>query len=273
MKKISILGCGWLGFPLAKKLLNNHFLVDGSTTSLSKINLLQNAGINAFQINLLEDKIEGEIENFLANTDILIIDIPPKLRGDAKENFVAKIQNLVPFIEKASVKKVIFISSTSVYSDTYLIENSTEDSALNPNTESGKQLLETENLLLKNKKFKTIIIRFGGLIGEDRNPVKFLSGKKNIENPDAPVNLIHQEDCISIIETLILINENNNQVWNEIYNAVYPFHPSRKEYYTEKAIEQNLEEPQFETSINSVGKIISSKKIQNILEYTFIRKI
>lgn len=33
MKTISILGCGWLGLPLAKKLVENQWIVNGSTTS------------------------------------------------------------------------------------------------------------------------------------------------------------------------------------------------------------------------------------------------
>jgi 3-hydroxyisobutyrate dehydrogenase-like beta-hydroxyacid dehydrogenase len=62
MKQISILGCGWLGSPLAKSLLEKGFSVNGSTTSLEKITVLEKAGISAFQINLFEDKIEGNID-------------------------------------------------------------------------------------------------------------------------------------------------------------------------------------------------------------------
>jgi nucleoside-diphosphate-sugar epimerase len=54
-----------------------------------------------------------------------------------------------------------------------------------------------------NSRFKTTILRFGGLIGEDRNPIRFLAGRENLENPDAPINLIHQTDCIGIILRII----------------------------------------------------------------------
>src|SRR4051812_59143 len=117
MKQISILGCGWLGLPLAKSLLEKGFSVKGSTTSLEKISILENNGIQAFQIELSEIEIKGEINSFLATSEILIIDIPPKLRGISSENFVQKIQNLIPFIEKSKIEKVVFISSTSVYTD------------------------------------------------------------------------------------------------------------------------------------------------------------
>jgi nucleoside-diphosphate-sugar epimerase len=262
MKKISILGCGWLGLPLAKSLIENEFSVKGSTTSSDKISVLQDAGIDAFQIEIGESQIKGTIDSFLENSEILIIDIPPKLRKEGSENFVKKIQNLIPFIEKSSVEKVIFISSTSVFAD----DNSVVTDATKPNSnsKSGKQLVEAEHLLQSNQNFKTTVIRFGGLIGNDRHPIHFLAGRTNIENPDAPINLIHQEDCIKIIERIIEMN-----YWNETFNAVAPFHPTRKGYYTQKALELNLPLPEFDEYKSSLGKTIVSNRLESVLSFKF----
>ena len=264
MTKISILGCGWLGFPLAKVLLENGFTVNGSTTSTEKISTLKNAGISPFLIELGEGSINGNVSEFLDESQVLIIDIPPKLRGTSTENFVAKIKNLIPFIEKSGIKKVLFVSSTSVYSD----ENKlvTEETIANPDTESGKQLIACEQLLQSNSQFETTVVRFGGLIGEDRNPIRFLAGRNNIENPNAPINLIHQEDCIGIILKIITSN-----CWGETFNAVAPFHPSREAYYTQKAKEYDLELPIFATSKPSIGKTILSDKLEKVLNYQFIK--
>lgn len=269
MTQISILGCGWLGLPLAKTLLENGFSVKGSTTSVEKLSVLENSGIQAFQIELSETKIQGEVDSFLENSKILIIDVPPKLRGSEKENFVSKIKNVIPFIVKSTVEKVLFISSTSVYGDTSTALSVTEETKLNPDTESGKQLVQVEQLLQSNLNFKTTILRFGGLIGEDRHPIKFLAGRKNIENPNAPINLIHQEDCIGII--LEILRQAPNDKWNrsETFNAVAPFHPSRKEYYTQKAIDFNLTLPEFNSENLTFGKTILSSKVENVLKYTF----
>ena len=268
MKKIAILGCGWLGLPLAKSLVDKGFSVKGSTTSEEKVSILNNFGISAFQIELTENYISGDISSFLEDSEILIIDIPPKLKGNNNENFVKKIENFVPFIEESSVENVIFISSTSVYPDLPLENNNqnvyTEETKAAPNLENGRQLVEVEHLLQNNTNFKTNVIRFGGLIGEDRQPVRSLSGNKMLQNPSAPINLIHQKDCIGIIETIIEKN-----AWNETFNAAAPFHPTRKEYYTQKAIELNLAAPQFETSEPNFGKTISSCKIDSILKYVF----
>ncbi|KAF2507439.1 NAD(P)H-binding protein [Flavobacterium foetidum] len=265
MTKISLLGCGWLGLPLAKSLIARGNSVKGSTTSENKLLILEKAGINPFLINVESDGIAGNIDDFLAESKIVIIDIPPKLRTEnsdsEKKIFVEKIKNLIPFIEKSAVEEVLFISSTSVYGDDNKLV--TEETVPNPETESGRQLLLAE-ALLQNKNFKTTILRFGGLIGEDRHPVKFLAGKENLENPDAPVNLIHQKDCINIIEEII-----NQSKWNEVFNAVAPFHPTREEYYTQKATERNLVLPKFSTQKSNIKKTISSEKIENVLDYTF----
>ena len=281
-RKISILGIGWLGFPLAKKLIEIGYEVKGSTTSESKLEILTSNNIQPFQIELSEKEIKGNIDAFLNDSEFLIIDIPPKLRNNPKEDFVEKIKLLIAEIEKSTVKKVLFVSSTSVYADTFPITKIDESSIPNSDSESGKQLLQTEKLLLSNKHFQTTILRFGGLIGEDRNPIKFLAGKTNIENPDAPINLIHQEDCIGIITELLNQVQNkkehgqsqsNNLLINSVFNAVTPHHPTRKEYFQQKAKNSNLALPIFAKNQESKGKIISSTKIETVLNYRFKKEI
>ena len=271
MTQISILGCGWLGLPLAKALLQNGFLVHGSTTSSEKLSVLENSGIRPFQITLESDSISGNIEAFLRGSKTLIIDFPPRLRGNTKDplnalgmSFVGKIETLIPFIEKSEIENVIFVSSTSVYGDDNSIV--TEETEPHPETESGNQLLHTEQLLQSNTNFKTTVLRFGGLIGEDRHPVHFLAGRTNIENPNAPINLIHQEDCIGIIIKIIEINS-----WGETVNGVAPCHPSRKEYYTQKAVELNLALPEFNYQLPTFGKIVLSSKVEKVLGYSFTK--
>jgi len=272
--KISILGCGWLGFPLAKKLIEIGFEVKGSTTSENKLDILKSNNIEPFLLKLSETKISESISEFLENSEILIIDIPPGLRKitdpETEKTFVAKIKKLIPSIENSTIEKVIFISSTSVYADTASISTVTEESILHPDTESGKQLVEVENLFLNNSHFTSTIIRFGGLIGEDRNPINMLAGKTNIANPEAPINLIHQEDCIGIICEMLNEVQHDN-VRNEVFNAVAPNHPTRKNYYTEKAKQLHLIAPLFNQNETNIGKIVSSEKVGKVLGYKFMK--
>jgi nucleoside-diphosphate-sugar epimerase len=263
---IAILGLGWLGVPLAQKLIEDGFYVKGSTTTETKIPNLKKLGVDAHWIKLTSAGIEGNVSAFLENCSQLIIDIPPQLRKSTSESFVEKMKILIPKIEKSTVKKVIFISSTSVFSDSNQIV--TDETLPDPDTESGKQLWETEELLHQNSFFQTTVIRFGGLIGKDRHPIYFLAGKKDLENPDAPINLIHQTDCVQIISIFLNSIENPKSI-----NAVAPQHPTRKDYYTQKALDLNLEPPIFKTNTESIGKRIDSRFLIKKLGYQFIEKI
>ena len=274
-EKIAILGCGWLGLQLAESLLSKGYEVKGSTTSESKLDLLKNAGISPFQIQLEAHQIIGTIEDFLKETDVLVIDIPPGLRREVSTSnemtFVNKVKTLIPFIEKSGIPKVIFVSSTSVYGDVFPIVEITEETKPNPDTESGKQLVIAEGLLQLNPHFKTTVIRFGGLLGDDRHPIKFLAGRTNVENPEAPVNMIEREDCIGIIEEIL--KQVQHDKWGETFNAVAPQHPTRKAYYHKKAELFHLPLPTFVENLASKGKIISSKKVETILGYSFQKEI
>ncbi len=251
---IGIIGCGWLGLPLAKYLVNHGYNVYGSTTSLDKLDQLKEFDIIPFHIRISENKIEGDVQGLLANVDILIVNVPPKLRGKGpKQNYVKKIELLHTHLKNTAVKKVIFISSTSVYGD--IDGKIDEDTTPKPSTESGKQLLQSENILLNDKNLKTTVIRFGGLIGPNRHPVTLLSGRENLKNGNAPVNLIHLDDCIGIINKVINLKSST-----KIFNAVYPYHPSKKAYYTQKALKLNIEPPHYQdNNKEKSGKIILCK--------------
>lgn len=260
--KIGILGCGWLGLPLAKSFIKNGIEIKGTTTSKNKLSELLNAKIEPFLISINENGIDGNIESFLKDIEVLIINIPPKLRGNHKENYVSKILHLIGEIEETSIKKVLFIGSTAIYANNNLTV--TEKTKPNPQTESGKQLLKVENTLAANPNFKTTILRFGGLFGENRHPANFLSGRKNVLNPSAPVNLIHLSDCIEIIKLIV-----KNNIWGASFNAASPIHPTKKEYYTKQALKAGIKPPEFNTEMPSAGKIIDSTLLITLLNYEF----
>jgi len=111
---------------------------------------------------------------------------------------------------------------------------------------------------------QTTVLRFAGLIGYDRMPGRFLSGKRDVKNGNAPVNLIHRDDCIQIIFEII-----KQGVWGEILNGCCDKHPLRKEYYTRQAKIIGACLPTFDDSEVSNYKIISNKKLKKILNYRF----
>lgn len=265
---ICVIGFGWLGFPLAKSLVEKGHSLKGSTTSSEKIIALNSEGIKGFLVQLSSEGISGAIENCLADCDVLVLNIPPGLRKNPEANYVKQMQHLLPYVEASTIKHIVFVSSTSVYDDDESMPLISETSPTSTRSNSAKQLLTVEALFQNNSSFKTTILRFSGLFGEDRHPAKFLSGKTNLKNPDAPVNLIHQKDCISIIENIIEQN-----IWNTVFNASSPSHPSRKNYYTSVCKAQSLPLPSFDDTQKSKGKVIDSTKLARVLDYEFKIKL
>lgn len=266
-KYIGILGCGWLGLPLAKNLIEQGYSVKGTTTSKEKIPLLRKKGIEAYHITLTENEVQGPIDEFLQAISILIIDIPPKLRGKGpKESYIAKMQLLKKALRNTTIKNILFISSTAVYGDAEGTVN--EKTVPVPSTLSGKQLVQSENLFKVDSSLNTTIIRFGGLIGPNRHPINMLAGKENLEGGNAPVNLIHLDDCIGIISSII---ENNH--FGDVINAVYPEHPTKKQYYTNEAVKRNLPIPHYSDTNQKKYKKIETCSIFLINNYDFLTTI
>lgn len=262
-QNISIAGCGWLGLPLAKKIIKYGAKIKGSTTSASKLDILKNEGIQPFLIQLTEKNSPLNIHDFLTQSDTLIISISPGLRRNPEKNHVAEIKTLIDAIEKSSIKNVLYVSSTSVYNNDFPFPTITEITKPNATSNNGKQLIQIEKLLQRNLNFKTTVLRFSGLVDSERHPGKTLSGQKDIPNAQAPINLIHKNDCINIILKII-----ENNIWNITLNASFPFHPTKKEYYSEYCKVNNLPLPQFNKT-TSKGKIIDGTKVAQLLGYKY----
>ena len=253
---IGVLGCGWLGLPLALELKNKGFSVRGTTSTASKMSSLKAEGIEPYQIVLHPKGIDGPIEEFLHQMDILIINVPPGMRRNGGDSYSDKMERLYDKIKGSALSKVIFVSSTSVYGDTS--GEVDESTSVRPRTESAKHLVAVEEKFMGNTSLQTTIIRFGGLIGENRHPVNMLSGRRDLENGNDAVNLIHRKDCIHMIMTII-----QNDWWDEIFNGVYPDHPKKVDYYTAEAEKRGLQPPVYKATSSEIqGKII---KIKNFL--------
>lgn len=260
IKQISILGCGWLGFPLGKKLVNNGVEVKGSTTTKEKLKALEVERIKSFLIDLDEFN-EAVAHDFLRNSEVIIINIPPRRKIKDVKSYSRVLTNLLPFIK--TNQKVIFVSSTSVYQNTNnWVYESLE---LQPETESGKVVLEAEKCLQDNLGNRLTIVRFAGLMGENRHPGKFLAGRKELPNATAPINMIHQEDCIGLILKII-----KNDFWGEVVNGVATEHPTRKDFYTQAAHALHLIAPSFTEKDDVAYKFISNSKSVNELGYCYL---
>ena len=249
IKTISILGTGWLGLPLAEHFVANGYLVNGSTRSPERFDILTKANITPFFLDLerLTDKDKGFFE-----ADILVINIPFKGVGE--------FAKLVTVIETSNIDKVIFVSSTSVYRNDAGEINEEDETALSP-----CKLLDIESLFTANQHFTTTIVRFGGLIGYNRNPAHFFKNGKVINKPESKVNLIHRDDCINILDRIIGLN-----AWGKTYNGCADTHPTKKEFYTYACQMSKLPIPNCADDNDPSYKVILNTKVKQELNYRFV---
>ena len=248
---ISILGSGWLGLPLANELIKLGHTIHLSTRSADKLKVLADiASSTAYLVDI--DDLSNDIQAFLA-TEILIINITSK----NKDGFA----NLIKQIETSTIKNVLFISSSSVYSPVNGVVS--EDDGM----ESADSLLyQIEQMFKSNTHFKTTILRLSGLIGYSRHPGNFFKKGKVVQQPDAPVNLIHRDDCIGIITSIL-----KQAAWGETFNGSASTHPTKREFYSYASGLLNIPNPEFSTESDSdTYKIVSSEKVIKQLGYQFI---
>ncbi|AHM61996.1 NAD-dependent epimerase/dehydratase [Flammeovirgaceae bacterium 311] len=257
MKIISILGCGWLGISLARRLLREGYSVKGSTTQAEKLPSLRDVGIAPYLLSLTPGLNGQKAEEFFS-TDILIIDIPPQVHKRGEDFHPQQISSILEAITLHEQLRVLYTSSTSVYPDKgeELTEEQTNPEAAGAN----KTLLKAEKMLKETLGNRLSILRFGGLMGYDRISGKWSRGS---ELEDTPVNYIHRDDAVEIIVQLIA-----QEKWGETFNAVAPQHPGRADIYKKNA--ETFGWPQASVVPASTGKTISSKKLQQALGYTFI---
>jgi nucleoside-diphosphate-sugar epimerase len=259
-KVISLLGCGWLGFPLALNLISRGFNVKGSTTSPEKLPLLKASGIDPMLVQFDQSIPEPDLTKLL-DGDILIVSVPPGRRtADGPDNYKRMGEILTEQVPGSSISKLIFISSTSVYSDSNSVL--TEISEISPQTASAKVIAEIEKSLLALP-IQVIILRLAGLFGPGRSPGRFFSGKTNIPNGLAPVNMIHLEEVISLINSLI-----DSDSAKGIYIGSTPSHPTKEEFYTLAAHIDKLSEPDFIPEKLS-WKIVNSERVEKELGFSY----
>ncbi|TDE12443.1 NAD-dependent dehydratase [Dyadobacter psychrotolerans] len=266
-KRVSILGCGWLGLQLAKRLqeLDITSEIKGSTTSAAKLETFQKEGIQGVEFSLNPEFSAGEeiITSFF-DSDFLVISIPPRLGKHEPGFHPEQIAAVVKAVQKSPVQEIIFISSTGIYPDLNRVV--TEQDVTTPDESAAPDMVSAENLLFELRENMTVsVLRFGGLIGYERIPGKYVKGLKNMTTGSLPVNYIHPDDAVEIIITIM-----QKGVLNETFNIVAPSHPTRREVYESTCAEFNWEAPTFsEPEIKPDFKIISADKFSTFYKYSF----
>lgn len=253
----TIIGCGWLGTRLAKSLLQNGNNVLATTTSSENQLILLQKGINS-TVFKLTSQISTEIIDF---SEIVVLSIPPFSRekpveyGNALSELVNQFKSTTQFIFLGSTG--IYPQKSGLFSEEYEFDKK----------EQANSLFQAEKKLVRCLKHRLTILRLGGLFGNDRHPIYHLAGKIGVKNPLGKINFAGDNDIIFIIQELA-----SQKKLGGIFNLVFPEHPTREEYYSQKAKKLNLIAPKFE-DVTSITREITSEKIQSVLNFRFKHEI
>ena len=255
MKTISIIGLGWIGEPLAFYLQEKGMNVIGSTTSVEKQEKLSQKGLQAVRFSL-NPHPEGVGFNALFHAEILVVNIPPRSRSGNGAFHLEQIKYLRSLIDNSAIRKVIFVSSTGVYPEVTSAGKYGEDFQISVENAGNNTIFRAEQLMEKGRKYDLTILRFGGLLGDDRVPGKYFSGKEHVAG-HTRVNFIHRKDAVRMLAWVM-----EKELWNETFNGVAPIHPLRREIYEKNALDLGIAPPaSYQNEPEGNDRLIDSGKI------------
>lgn len=263
MKKVAIVGLGWLGMPLALALTARGWQVTGSKTTQDGVEAARMCGIDSYPLRLEPQLVcEAEDLDALMNVDALVITLPARRSGEGEDFYRQAVQEIVDTALAHHIPRIIFTSSTSVYGNAQ--GTIKESSPRDPVTLSGKVLKELEDWLHHLPGTSVDILRLAGLVGPGRHPGRFFAGKSAPDGQHG-VNLVHLEDVISAITLLLQAPKGGH-----IYNICAPLHPAREIFYPQMARELGLETPVFSQHAGcGTGKLIDGNRICHELGFEY----
>ena len=260
-EKVSILGCGWYGLPLSQRLVNEGYVVKGSSTRISKLGEIALSGAIPFHIALTVGKEEPRIDDFF-RCDTLIVTIPPPRMQGVNDWHLLIHRMIADRAIKNGVKKVVLISSTSVYPKDLDIATE-EDATYVESTHSKVKMLAIEDCYRNKESFSTLVLRPGGLIGPDRHPAKFLSSANAITDGKSKVNMIHRDDLIAATVHLLKHNLTGE------FNICAPSHSTREDFYKAAFESVGKVSPESDGLKNATREVSSKKLIETGFKFQF----
>jgi nucleoside-diphosphate-sugar epimerase len=193
LESILIIGCGYVGVPLAKAWMRIGHTVYGTTRGAARLELLKGEGIQPVRLDLLKPPFqlpEAELVYFLVS-------------GSQDETLSKGMTHALSALAPRPPQRFIYSSSTGVYGDHQggWVDEGSERRATHP---AGQRLIRTEEILLseiKTSGFPGIIARLSGIYGPNRIPGRdlVLKGGPMVGDPDAYLNLIHLDDLVHLL--------------------------------------------------------------------------
>lgn len=198
MARILIVGTGDIGGHLAGQLQQQGHEVWGLRRSDKAVA----EGVSLIQADVADKETLPSLPKDL---DIVVYSIasPVFSKEGYHDYYVKGLKNILRLLKGQNPKRVIFVSSSSVYHQMGG-EWVDETSETLPSSFSGKEMLEAETALLTSK-FAGTVVRFTGIYGPGRTRMIEQAKHGGYCDPEPPVwtNRIHRDDCLGVLQLII----------------------------------------------------------------------
>ncbi|MBE9047912.1 NAD-dependent epimerase/dehydratase family protein [Pleurocapsales cyanobacterium LEGE 10410] len=261
--KAAIIGCGYVGSTVAR-LWHQENDVTVTTTTPDKSQILQ--AIASKVVVLTGNDLES-IQQVVADCDIVLLSVGAKQRTPEtyRQAYLETAKNLVAAIKNTSrVKQLIYTSSYGILNNQSgdLID---ETVSVNPSSEFGKILHQTEQVLLSvpETEFKTCILRLSGVYGPGRELIKIfrgIAGKTRPGTGEDYTNWVHLYDIARAIDF------GQKKQLQGIYNLNSDQFLTTKEFFQNLFQAHNLPPITWDssqTSIRTYNLKLSNQKIKD----------
>ena len=226
MERALIIGCGYTGEALARRLLPAGIPVFGTSLSGRVI-----AGdLTGVQMRAVDLKSTEQLEFAESNGAVVyyMVSTLCRVHDPAARPHMAPLEAGLAGLERHDVQALIYLSSTSVYGDTRgaWVDEQTPPAPCSP---WGKMRLELERRVDawgRQRQVPTCVVRLPEIYGPGRGPVQRLrSGGYTLRFPERLSNRIHVHDLARVLERLgqrpdqrlLLVADGNPATTEEVY--------------------------------------------------------
>jgi nucleoside-diphosphate-sugar epimerase len=262
--RVLILGCGYVGLPLGAELVRQGHEVFGVRRSIDGAEKLKAAGVQILTADITN---RADLDQIPSPFD-WIVNLVSSTRGGVAEYqraYFEGTRNVIDWLSSAPPQKYLYTSSTGVYGQNDGTQVK-ETSPVEPPSETGKVLVETEQLLLQahqQKQFPMVILRVAGIYGPDRTYFlnQFIDNQTRIAGQgERLMNMVHVEDLVGIICAAL-----KSARPGEIYNAVDDEPVTQLHFYRWLAETLGKYLPPFSTEDDQAGRKrgVTNKKVLN----------
>ncbi|WP_152050733.1 SDR family oxidoreductase [Tautonia marina] len=193
-----IIGCGYLGMRVARRMMAAGHRVFATTRSRNRAELLAREGMEPILADVLNPESLDDLP--AVERAFYCVGYDRSSQVPIQRVYVDGLRHTIGRLASRA-KRLIYASSTGVYGDLGG-DWVDEDTPADPQTESGRACLHAEHLLAdfaKVSMYPVTILRYSGLYGPGRlmRREALRLGQPIAADPESYLNLVHIDDAAS----------------------------------------------------------------------------